>query len=89
MLIDRLTCPDVIFKSDFCTATEYFYFLCIFMRQMAEIKDRSSLILPGLGLFKCIFSDDVFSFHTVTFMNNRWSQVVFKSLKSLSAIKLR
>lgn len=59
------------------------------MRQLTEIKDRSSLILPGLGLFKCIFPHDVFSFHTVTFMNNRWSQVVFKSLKSLSAIKLR
>lgn len=89
VLIDRLTCHDVIFKSDFCRATEYFYFLCIFIRQVTETKDRSSLIPPGLGLFKCIFPDDVFSFHTVTFMNSRWSQVFFKSLKSLSAIKLR
>lgn len=58
------------------------------MRQVTEMKDRSSLILPGLELFKFIFPDDVFSFHTVTFKNNRWSQVFFKSLKSLSAIKL-
>lgn len=58
------------------------------MGQVTEMNDRSSLILPGLELFQCIFPDDVFSFHTVTFKNNRWSQVVFESLKSLSAIKL-